>query len=353
MEQDPVAKPGMTLLAVDIGRGTQDVLVYDPGLPVENCTKMVLPSPTVVVARRIREAGERERDIFLDGYTMGGGDSVQAVSEQLRKGLSVFASEPAALTIHDSLEKVRSLGVQIVSSQPPGTTLIRTTDYMEAELRVALRAFGVPYPADLAFAVQDHGFSPAESNRLHRFRVMGNLLEEGDWQIRALARDPPLPTMTRMAALRAQAPGALVIDTGPAALLGALCDPWVKEKAREGVTLVNAGNAHTFCVNLHGEEVCGILEHHTHSLDRDHLLSLVGKLREGTLTNEEVFSEGGHGAKVHRAHPSRYLAVTGPNRKGILPDAYQAAPYGDMMLTGCFGLVRAWRKLRGRVERKG
>jgi uncharacterized protein (DUF1786 family) len=351
MEQDPVAKPGMTLLAVDIGRGTQDVLVYDPGRPVENCTKMVLPSPTVVLAQRIREAAERRKDIFLDGCTMGGGDSVQAVSEHLRKGLSVFATEPAALTIHDNLEKVRSFGIRIVAHQPPNTTMIRTTDYMEAELRAALGAFGVKYPSKTAFAVQDHGFSPTESNRIHRFRVMGDLLEEGGWQIWALARDPPLSTMTRMAALREQVPGALVIDTGPAALLGALCDPWVKEKAREGITLVNAGNAHTFCVNLKGEEVCGILEHHTHSLDRDHLLSLIGKLREGTLTNEEIFSEGGHGAKGHRAHPSKYLAVTGPNRKGILPDAYQAAPFGDMMLTGCFGLVRAWGKLRGKVER--
>jgi uncharacterized protein (DUF1786 family) len=341
----------MTLLCVDIGRGTQDILVYDPGRPVENCVKMVLPSPTVVVAQKIREAGNRGEAVFLDGSTMGGGDAVQAVSEHLRKGLPVFATEAAALTIHDNLDRVRSLGIQVVPRQPPGTTLVRTTDYMEAELRESLGAFGVPYPENHAFAVQDHGFSPTESNRLHRFRVMGEVLEEGDWQIWALARDPPLPTMTRMGALREQAPGALVIDTGPAALLGALCDPWVRERADDGITLVNAGNAHTFCVNLKGEEVCGILEHHTHSLDRDHLLSLIGKLREGTLTNEEVFREGGHGARVHRPHPSRYLAVTGPNRKRILPDAYQAAPYGDMMLTGCFGLVRAWGKLRGKVEK--
>jgi uncharacterized protein (DUF1786 family) len=339
----------MTLLAVDIGRGTQDVLVYDPGRPVENCVKMVLPSPTVVVAQRIRQATGKGEDIFLDGFTMGGGDSVRAVAGHIRRGLSVFATEAAALTVHDSLEKVRSLGIQVVSRQPPATTLIRTTDYMEAELRGALSAFGIPYPENYAFAVQDHGFSPTESNRLHRFRVMGEILDEGGWKVWALARDPPLPTMTRMGALHVQVPGALVIDTGSAAILGALCDPWVKERVEEGLTLVNAGNAHTFCVNLNGEEVCGIFEHHTHSLDRDHLLSLIGKLREGTLTNEEVFGEGGHGARVHRPHPSKHLAVTGPNRKWILPDAYQAAPYGDMMLTGCFGLVRAWLKQRGEV----
>jgi uncharacterized protein (DUF1786 family) len=340
----------MTILAVDIGRGTQDLLVYDPSRSIENCVKMVLPSPTVVVAQRIREAGARGEGIFLDGFTMGGGDSVQAVSEHLRMGLSVFATEPSALTIHDNLARVRGLGVQIVPRQPPNTTLIRTTDYMETELRTALGAFGVEYPSQLAFAVQDHGFSPGESNRIHRFRVLHEVLETGGWQVWALARDPPLPTMTRMGALLAQAPGALVIDTGVAAVLGTLCDPWVKEKAGEGIALVNAGNAHTFCVNLHCEEVCGIFEHHTHALDRDHLLALIGRLCDGTLTNEEVFGGGGHGAAVHRPHPSGYLAVTGPNRKRLLPDAYQAAPYGDMMLTGCFGLVRAWLRLRGVVE---
>jgi uncharacterized protein (DUF1786 family) len=339
----------MTLLAIDVGRGTQDILVYDPGRPVENCTKMVLPAPTVVAGRRIREAAARGEGVFLEGFTMGGGGVVQAVSEQLRKGLPVFATETAALTIHDNLEKVRSLGIQVVSRQPPGTTLVRTADYMEAELRSALGAFGVEYPGNIAFAVQDHGFSPGESNRIHRFRVLEEILDEGGWQAWALARDPPLPTMTRMAALREQAPGALVIDTGTAAILGTLCDPWVRERAAEGITLVNAGNAHTFCVNLQGEEVCGIFEHHTASLDRDLLLSLVGKLRDGTLTNEEVFREGGHGARVHRPLQAKHLAVTGPNRKRLLPDGYQAAPFGDMMLTGCFGLVRAWEHLRGRV----
>jgi uncharacterized protein (DUF1786 family) len=339
----------MTLLSVDIGKGTQDVLVYDPGRPVENCVKMVLPSPAVVVARRIREAARRGEAVFLDGHTMGGGDTVQAVAEHLRKGLPVFATEAAALTIHDNLVKVRALGIQVAPRQPPGTARVRTTDYMEAELRGALGAFGVEYPGSCAFAVQDHGFSPGESNRLHRFRVLGEVLDEGGWQVWALARDPPLPTMTRMGALREQAPGALVIDTGVAAILGALCDPWVRERATEGITLVNAGNAHTFCVNLRGDEVCGILEHHTHGMDRDHLLSLIGRLRDGSLTNEDVFREGGHGAAVHRPHQSRHLAVTGPNRKALLPEAYQAAPFGDMMLTGCFGLVRAWLKLRGEI----
>ncbi|MDD1653414.1 MAG: DUF1786 domain-containing protein [Methanomicrobiales archaeon] len=340
----------MTLLAVDIGRGTQDILVSDPGIPVENCPKMVLPAPSVVIGRRIRKAREEGRPIHLTGTTMGGGENVRTVSEHLRAGLPVSATPEAARTIHDSLERVRSLGVRVTDDPPGGDSLeIRLSDWMGDEIRDALSLFGVPMPPQVACAVQDHGFSPDVSNRIHRFQVLRQMLADGGWRIDALAPDPPLPTMTRMQAFRTQVPGAMVIDTGPAAVMGALCDPEVAGMAGEGITLVNAGNAHTLAFTLRGEEVFGFFEHHTASLDREHLGELLGKLRDGTLTNDQVFREGGHGAAVHRPLETPHAAVTGPHRSRIFPEAYQAAPFGDMMLTGCFGLVRAWRRKRGEV----
>jgi uncharacterized protein (DUF1786 family) len=338
----------VTLLAIDIGRGTQDILVYDPGIPVENCAKLVLPAPSVVIAGRIR-AGRREgKPIHLAGSTMGGGENVRAVSEHLRAGLPVSATPEAAKTVHDSLERVKSYGIAVAEKPPSdGAVTIRFSDWMGEEIRDAISLFGVPMPPHVACAVQDHGFSPDVSNRIHRFQVLRGMLEDGGWRIDALAPDPPLPAMTRMLALRVEVPGALVIDTGPAAVMGALCDPVVRRMADEGITIVNAGNAHTLAFTLVGEEVHGFFEHHTASLDRHHLQALIGKLREGTLTNDEVFREGGHGAAVHRPLDSPHVAVTGPNRSRLLPDAYPAAPFGDMMLTGCFGLVRAWRRRRG------
>ena len=74
------------------------------------------------------------------------------------------------------------------------------------------------------------------------------------------------------------------------------------------------------------------------------------KLRAGTLTNEEVFDDHGHGAFVGPDYiPSEgfdFVAVTGPQRH-LAADLgyYPAAPYGDMMLTGSFGLVAATRAL--------
>lgn len=334
------------ILAIDIGRGTQDVLVYDPAQPIENSTKLVLPSPTVVVGRAVRAAAASGRPVHLEGACMGGGESVAAVRDALASGVRVTATPSAALTIHDDPQRVRALGVVITDGAPDGATTVRTADYMESELRTALSLFGVEYPAGVAIAVQDHGFSPRLSNRRHRFSVLTSLLDAGEGDLFALAPDPPHPSMSRMQAVLEAAPGALVTDTGAAAAIGALLDPWVADRVEDGITLVNAGNGHTLCFTLVGSTVCGIFEHHTAALDTGTLTCYIRKLQDGALTDAEVFNDGGHGAAVREAVGETPVAVTGPNRQRLLPGAWQAAPFGDMMLTGCFGLIEIWRRRR-------
>lgn len=337
------------ILAIDVGRGTQDVLLYDPEKTVENSIKLILPSPTVVVGNAIRDAARSGRPVHLEGTCMGGGGTVMAVRRALAAGVAVSATPVAALTIHDDPDRVRALGVVITGTAPEGAVTVRTTDYMEAELQSALSLFGVPYPERIAIAVQDHGFSPKVSNRVHRFAVFLDLLEKGDWDLFALVPDPPHPSMSRMQAVLGDAPGALVTDTGPVAAIGTLLDPKVAEMAETGVTLVNAGNGHTLVFTLKGSRVSGIFEHHTSSLDPEKLKLYIRKLQDGTLTNQEIFDDGGHGAAVREATGRTPVAVTGPNRKRLLPNVYQAAPFGDMMLTGCFGLLEVWKRRRGGI----
>ena len=62
----------MSLLAIDVGAGTQDILLYDEEIPLEGSTKMVLPSQTVLVGNRINRARLAGKDVFLRGPTMGG-----------------------------------------------------------------------------------------------------------------------------------------------------------------------------------------------------------------------------------------------------------------------------------------
>jgi hypothetical protein len=78
------------------------------------------------------------------------------------------------------------------------------------------------------------------------------------------------------------------------------------------------------------------------------LRTYVEKLASGTISNEEVYRDMGHGALLlesGRDLGSAFLAVTGPRRAllvetGLAP--YLAVPHGDMMLAGCFGLLRAY-----------
>ena len=91
------------ILAIDVGGGTQDIFLYEKGIPIENSVKLILPSQTRIVANRIARLTEKREAIFLTGNLMGGGACVWAVKNHLSKGLQVFATELAAKTILDNL----------------------------------------------------------------------------------------------------------------------------------------------------------------------------------------------------------------------------------------------------------
>ena len=64
---------GKTTLCLDIGSGTQDVLLYSPDVEIENCPKFVIPSPAIIIGRRIENQRMLGRNIWLHGSNMGGG----------------------------------------------------------------------------------------------------------------------------------------------------------------------------------------------------------------------------------------------------------------------------------------
>src|SRR5919199_6010140 len=92
------------ILAIDIGAGTMDVVLYDPEKPIENAIQLVLPSATALVGRRIERATRDGRSVFLHGNLMGGYHTTNAVWRHLDAGLAVYATEHAARTVHDDLD---------------------------------------------------------------------------------------------------------------------------------------------------------------------------------------------------------------------------------------------------------
>jgi uncharacterized protein (DUF1786 family) len=334
------------ILAVDIGGGTQDILLWQPGQLMENCFKLVMPAPTVLIAQQIQCHTKLQQAICLTGHTMGGGSNTWAVRQHLKAGLPVYAVPEAALTLHDNLDMVRKMGVQIVTTAPEGMPEIYLQDLDLERLKAAFACFEVELPASVAVAVQDHGFSPHQSNRVVRFRYWQQFLDQGGALREWVGLDPP-PFMTRMSAQKISCQQALVLDTGIAAILGALQDERGREWQKAGLTVVNAGNFHTVAALVCDERVLGIYEHHTDLLNPQKLEAHLQAFRIGRLEHVTVFADNGHGcAYAANSQPasgdfSRVL-MTGPKRRLLSwPDCHQAAPYGDMMLTGCFGLLCA------------
>ena len=79
----------MKILTVDIGTGTQDIFLYDSNLDIANGFKLVLPSPTMMIHRRLKQALPSRRPILFTGHQMGGGPSAWAIEEVPRPGIPV------------------------------------------------------------------------------------------------------------------------------------------------------------------------------------------------------------------------------------------------------------------------
>ena len=199
----------MRILALDIGTGTQDILLFDSTRTIENCVKMVMPSPTVIAAQRIREATRARAPLALTGVNMGGGPVTQAMLEHHQAGLSVHATVDAATTFDDDMEVVRGMGVNLVSDDEipslKGAAKIELRDLDLNMVRRALDSFEAGHDWDaVAVAVFDHGSAPpGYSDRKYRFDHLQRQLEQGQRQVAAFCYLPDeLPGyMTRIQAV--------------------------------------------------------------------------------------------------------------------------------------------------------
>src|SRR5438270_12915054 len=102
------------ILAVDVGTGTQDILFFESGKTIENCFKMVMPSPTVIIAERIKRATEQGQSLLLTGITMGGGPCHWAARDHALAGFPVAVTPEAGRTFDDDLAMVEQMGFAII-----------------------------------------------------------------------------------------------------------------------------------------------------------------------------------------------------------------------------------------------
>src|SRR5258707_4559649 len=103
------------VLAIDVGTGTQDILLFESRRTIENNFKLVMPSPTVIVAERIKRATAAGEPLLLTGVTMGGGPCHWAARDHALAGHRVVVSEEAARTFDDDLSQGEKMGFEVVS----------------------------------------------------------------------------------------------------------------------------------------------------------------------------------------------------------------------------------------------
>ncbi len=351
----------MKILCVDIGTGTQDIYLFDSRQEIENGYKLVLPSPTLMVNRKLKAAAQSGRSVLLTGLTMGGGPSQWGAKEVLNHGGKVYITEQAARTFNDDLEKVTADGYILVSDDeaeklPDHILRVKLQDLDYESIEHVFNSFEIKL-TDLnamAVAVFDHGAAPTDiSDRKFRFDYLDERIKQEN-RLSAFAynrHDIPV-SMTRLQSVATSANDIeaplVVMDTAPAAVLGSLFDHQVRDIPQK--IIVNIGNFHTLAFRLGLDGIEGLFEHHTGLIKSSNLEGYLIGLADGSLSNTRIFDDHGHGALLYSNNKYKIpektfgIIVTGP-RRGMLAGSklnpYFPAPFGDMMITGCFGLLSA------------
>lgn len=308
---------------------------------------MILPSPTRRYVRMIKRC---TGDLLISGDAIGGGGIAEALSRHRAKGYGVTLTEEAAYTLRNDLSQVRTYGMIIGDGKADERSHDVSLEFDEFDwphIKRFLSFFEESADIDLvAVAVQDHGVPPEPvSNRAFRFKMIEQRLRQ-DNRLESLVfrLDEIPPCYRRMKAVAAKAHlrcncEVIAMDTCFAAVLGCL-------EERRTALAVNVGNSHTIAAAVTDGRLTGLLEHHTGCLSGETLDILLERFISGDITSEEVLHDGGHGVVLLR--PGRIdvpqpIIVTGPKRELLKKSrlhVHFAAPYGNMMLTGPFGLVK-------------
>lgn len=340
-------RSNLRILAIDVGVGTQDVLLYDESRTPENNIKLILPAMTQILANKVRNS---KNNLIFTGETMGGGPLSFAITNHIKKGYKVAMTSRSAMTIRDDLEEVERLGVEVISEDEikryKGREHIETIDIDFEFLKRTLEGIAEHFEFDyMGIAVQDHGHAKHKSDRVFRFEKIREVLQKGV-RLYDLGYTKPPGYFSRMnAALRTARRyydgDIFIMDTKIAAIAGALHD--IKERP---AISIDVGNGHTLVAVVGSEDdIVAMFEHHTGMLTKEKLEDLVIKLADGRLTNEMVFNDGGHGCYTKEKtgfDKVRKILATGPNRKlleGSQLNIEFASPIGDVMMTGPMGIV--------------
>lgn len=338
----------MRILAIDVGTGTQDIMIYDTEKELENSIKIVLPSPHLYISQQMKEI---ENDIYFKGEIMGGGKIKRSILEHMEKGYKVVMEPVCARTIRDDINQVKAIGIEIAEDDKDyrDYTKITMGDINITKLSQFLLGYDLEFDFDkIAIAVQDHGYNKNMGDRDFRFEKIREKVSEPISPLEFGFKEEVPEYFTRMRAVRRQIENEgiedipLVMDTKFASIAG-MCYDEVAEKLNSFI-VIDIGNGHTTAASIENGKIQGVFEHHTSSLTPESLERYIKRLASGEITHEEVHEDFGHGAHVlNPISKIEKVIVSGPKRELIEKtglDWHHAAPGGDVMMTGTIGLIK-------------
>jgi len=282
---------------------------------------------------------------------MGGGAISGALIKHAEKHRVVMTPD-AARTVRDDLEQVRALGIEVGDGRglkkPYLKLMLRDVDM--ASFRDAFARLNCPLPARLAVAVavQDHGVAPkGMSDRAFRFEQIGDKIKKGaTFKDFVFTKKTPKYSRVSAAIQSLNDEGyedVLVMDTKIAGIFGGLLGEPLPAIA------MDVGNGHTMAASVAEDgTIAGIFEHHTSDLTLQKMALYIKKLADGTLSNKEIFEEGGHGAYVKEPIKPRAIVATGPKRDMAVKMKLRvklASPLDDVYMAGPVGMARAYQAL--------
>jgi uncharacterized protein (DUF1786 family) len=349
-------------LAIDVGASTLDAMFLDSQSGDQ--FKFVAKSPTKVLAERIM-VSESNR-ILITGRQMGGGSITEAIKSKTRQ-CKVMMTRSAAETIHHRRERVRNLGVMLISARTAkqeakkrNTSWFKAGDIVAEDIVTMLESMGIDPVVDyFGICVQDHGTPKEKISSLDfRHQIFKGIIDKDPRPSAFLFEADRIPLyLRRMRAAAKDAKGIpsgkiYLMDTGMAAILGASSDP--SARGKRSIMVLDIASSHTLGALVLDGEIGGFFEYHTSAITLGILEALITDLAEGRLSHERIVSEGGHGAYTRKApglDEVEIILATGPKRRilkgvaieGIIP----GAPFGDNMMTGTAGLILAMAEREG------
>ncbi len=335
---------GDVIVGIDVGKGTEDVLIHQVGSSFENSIQLVLPSMTQLITERIRKYTGKE--LRIAGDLMAGEPWHKLVYD---RDVPVYMTKSAAMSLKYDLDYVRTKGITVLDEINDPNIIL--SDVGWARLKGILESSDIS-PDQIRYLLlcaQEHGHAPkGESSKDFRMKQVWG--DQPSLESRLMKGDQVSPAFPRFqslvnAALREfphlDKDTVFIMDSAAAVLLGAI-NPDAEE------LVVNIGNGHVSAIHHRFGDLLYVYEGHTGRFHAEEFLADVSAVYQGTLTHQDVVAKGGHGLKIFNLdavlhnNPPSSLVVLGPNRHKLPSDlCTYVHPIGNMMMAGPFGLIRA------------